>query len=247
MTDLSLTASSAAAALAPRQLPIVYLDEYYAAVHKPEGLLVHRSRLSPDQDVLVRRLSEQLGRKAYPIHRLDRATSGVIIFGLTSEATERLAAQFRERRVHKVYRAVVRGWLDGPGFIDHPLEDRDTRSGKRSAVTRFRPLARVELPYFVDRYPTSRYSLVEIRPETGRRHQIRRHFKHIHHPLIGDSHYGKGSHNRFFRSHFGISRLLLCAWSLGFRHPYKRQWSCIRANPDASWNRLMVALGWAEA
>jgi tRNA pseudouridine65 synthase len=105
-------------------------------------------------------------------------------------------------------------------------------------------LAQVELPVAVDRYPASRYSWVEVRPQTGRRHQIRQHFKHIGHPLIGDTSYGKGSHNRFFRERYGLERLLLMARSLRFEHPYSGAQLTIQAEPEPAWTALCEQLGW---
>jgi tRNA pseudouridine65 synthase len=226
-------------------LTLLFRDRHYVAVHKPPNLLVHRSWLaSREQRFLLQELRDQIGQRVYPVHRLDRATDGVMIFGLDAAAAKALAGSFEERRVEKLYWAIVRGWAPPQGRIEHPVKDRDETGAAKPALTDYRRLAEVELPVAVDRYPTSRYSWVEVRPRTGRRHQIRQHFKHIGHPLIGDTSYGKGSHNRFFRSHYGIQRLLLMARSLSFRHPYTGDMLTIQAEPDLQWRSLCEQLGW---
>ena len=231
---------------APRcGLPVLYRDEHYVAVDKPPGVLVHRSALSTDRDVVLQLLRDQLGRRVYPVHRLDRATSGVLLLGLSPEAAGRLSECFRDRRVAKTYLAVVRGWPAARGVVDHPVRDRDD-GALADALTRYRRLAGAELAVAVTRYPSSRYALVEACPETGRRHQLRQHFKHIFHPLIGDTTYGEGRHNRFFRERFGVQRLLLMARSLGFVHPYTGEWVDIRAEPDRDWRAVARALGWEQ-
>lgn len=223
----------------------LFRDEHYVAVHKPPGLLVHRTWLAEDTDFLLQRVRDRVGQRVYPVHRLDRATSGVIVFGLSPAATRRLRSAFEAQQVSKCYLAVVRGWVTAAGTVDHPLDDPETGVGRRPALTRYRPLARTELPFAVDRYPTARYSLVAAEPLTGRRHQVRRHLKHVAHPIVGDTSYGKGTHNRFFRSRFGLDRLLLVASELRFVHPYTGDPVLIRAARDPDWERLLEALGWA--
>jgi len=225
-------------------IPLLFRDEHFVAVHKPPGLLVHRSWLAQDERFLLQMVRDHIGQYVYPVHRLDRATSGVIVFGLSSQAAERLHTAFEQHAPEKRYRAVVRGWPAETGAIDHPLDDPESGKARRPALSRYRVLAKIELPEPVDRYPTARYGLVEVRPVTGRRHQIRRHLKHISHPIVGDTTYGKGRHNRFFREHFGINRLLLRAESLEFEHPYSGEHVLIQAAPESDWEDLMAALGW---
>ena len=220
------------------QLRILYQDPHYVAIDKPPGLLVHRSPISSDRVFAVQTLRDQIGQRVYPVHRLDRATSGVLIFGLSAQAAGRLAAQFQSHQVDKAYLAVARGWVDETGLIDHPVADEEGRDLTQAATTRYRRLATVELPHPVDRYPSARYSLVRIVPETGRRQQIRKHFKHISHHLIGDTTHGNGRHNRFFRERYDIHRLLLMSWQLGFRHPYSKQRVLVAAEPDADWRKI---------
>ncbi|MGD2082216.1 MAG: pseudouridine synthase, partial [Chromatiales bacterium] len=221
-------------------------DDHYVAVDKPPGVLVHRSALSRDRIFVLQRLRAQLGKRLYPIHRLDRATSGVLVFGLTPEAAAALAGEFRAGRISKTYLAVVRGHPDAEGVVDRPVRDRD--DGRQAeARTRYRRLATAELAVAVTRYPTSRYALVEACPETGRRHQLRQHFKHIFHPVIGDTTYGEGRHNRFFRERFGVHCLLLRARGLSFTHPKTGRGVHIRAEPGEDWLLIARGLGWEKA
>lgn len=219
-------------------LQILYQDAHYVAIDKPPGLLVHRSPISRDRVFALQTLRDQLGRRVYPVHRLDRATSGVLIFGLTADAARALADQFEARLVDKEYLAVARGWLDESGVIDHPVADEEGSGVAQAARTRYCGLAKVELPFAVDRYPSSRYSLLSVVPETGRRQQIRKHFKHISHHLIGDTTHGNGRHNRFFRSQFDIHRLLLMSRRLGFVHPYEGSRINVQADPDEVWQNI---------
>lgn len=189
-------------------------------------------------------LRNQLGQWVYPIHRIDRGTSGVLVFAKDPESARLLATAFEERRVRKNYFAVVRGIAPQNAEVDSPIVEEPNRPSLE-AHTSFTRLAEIELPFAVGRYPTSRYSLVEARPRTGRRHQIRRHMVHLRHPLIGDVNYGDGKHNRFFREHFGVHRLLLHARSLTFPHPEGGE-LCVEAPLSEELARLFERLGWAS-
>jgi len=183
------------------------------AVDKPPGLLSTPSPLASDRVTCMSLLRDQIGAWVYPVHRLDRATSGVLLFARDSSSAGQIASWFRERLARKLYLALVRGWVEQEGEIDHPVEG--AHPGERvEAFTRYRCLGQVEVDHPVGRYATARYSLVEASPVTGRRHQIRRHFKHLRHPLLGDSDYGDTHHNRFFRERYGLRRLMLHAWVL---------------------------------
>ena len=198
---------------------ILYADEHMTVVHKPAGILVHRSFETSNQEIsLCMLLRRMTGRRMYPVHRLDRATSGVMIFANTPTDARILGDQIREHSARKTYLACVRGWTDQDLTIDHPLAE-DACEPAKTAVTQLHTLRTVELPHAVEGYPTARYSLVELHPLTGRHHQLRRHMKHIHHPIIGDSTYGRSAHNRFFREHYSCGRLLLHAYQLTLRHP----------------------------
>lgn len=237
-------------------LPIIYQDERVVAIHKPSGLLVHRSELDRHETrFAVQLLRDQLGRHVYPAHRLDRGTSGVLVFALDKDTARSLGGQFERQEVVKTYLAVVRGHPPEAGRIDHALSRRRDDAewvGERStdeaqpAVTDFRRLATYELPHQVDRYPTSRYALVELTPHTGRRHQIRRHLKHIAHPIIGDATFGKGRHNRLFQQLFGCHRMLLACVRMQLRHPVDGRPLDLCAPPDGEFAAVLAALGWRE-
>ncbi len=224
---------------------ILHEDDCCIAVLKPAGMFVHPTSWSTETDVLTRRLQDFFGHRVFPVHRLDRATSGVIVFGRSSEAAGGLARQFRERRVVKKYLAVVRGYTDHAGTIDHPLRADDNKPA-RDAVTDFRRISTVELPVPAGRYPTARFSLIEAMPKTGRLHQIRRHLHHISHPVVGDTVYGKGLQNRLFRELFSCHRLLLTAVELTFEHPVTDQLLTITAPLDDELRAIFTELGWAS-
>jgi tRNA pseudouridine65 synthase len=237
------------------QLDILFRDDHYVVIDKPSGLLVHRSPIDKRETrFALQILRNQIGQHIYPIHRLDKPTSGVMIFALHSEAASAMADVINSEKVNKTYWAVVRGYAPEEGFIDHALsyqaddyadKDRRVLPEPQSAQTHFRRLATVELPIFVDRYPQSRYSWVELKPLTGRRHQLRRHMKHIGHPIIGDARHGKGVHNRFFRSEYGADRLLLMARELKWQHPITGQQITCRATLDEAFTRVFNAFDWS--
>jgi tRNA pseudouridine65 synthase len=237
-------------------LPILFQDSHLVAVNKPAGLLVHRSPIDRHETrFALQMVRDQLGQRVYPVHRLDKPTSGVLLFALSPQMAHGLMTALAGGQVRKTYLAVVRGVIAEAGVIDHPLVEEPDRlenlpavDGRQAqaAVTIFRRLARVELPLAVGRYPTSRYSLVELQPQTGRRHQLRRHLKHLCHPLIGDTNYGEGRHNRLFREEFGCQRLLLHAAELSFSHPLTGATVTITAPLDQEFSRLLSRLGWAK-
>jgi len=204
-------------------LPVLYLDERLVVVDKPSGLLVHRSPIDRHETRFALQIvRDQLGRRVYPVHRLDKGTSGALVLALDREAATQLSAAFATRSVSKTYAALVRGWPEAAGSIDRALvtveDDRvgQTSPEPRDAMTTFRRLATYELPVRVDRYPSSRYALLELSPFTGRRHQLRRHLASASHPIVGDSTYGKGRHNRLFAERYGVRRLLLACTRLEF-------------------------------
>ena len=208
-------------------LDIVYQDDDLAVINKPSGLLVHRSRIASEaREFAMQMLRDQIGQHVYPVHRLDRPTSGLLIFALSSEIATKMSESFATSQVEKQYHAVVRGYLPEEGTVDYPLKEEldkiaDAQADKdkeaQEAVTHFRCLEKVELPFKVSKkHDTTRYSLVELTPETGRKHQLRRHMAHLRHPIIGDTNHGDGRHNRFFREHFDSHRLLLAATGVEF-------------------------------
>jgi tRNA pseudouridine65 synthase len=237
-------------------LPVLFRDENLIAIHKPSGLLVHRTDIDRHETrFAVQILRDQIGRRVYPVHRLDKGTSGVLLFALDREVGQALSAQFERQEVAKNYLAVVRGWPPESGEIDHALVRRyddyeviheNAESPSQQAVTRFRRLAVCELPYAVDRYPTSRYALLELQPLSGRRHQLRRHLKHIAHPIIGDATYGKGRHNRLFQTMFGCQRMLLASVETHLTHPVTGQALTLRAPLAADFAAVLRQLGWVD-
>jgi len=227
-------------------LDILYNDAGIVAIAKPSGLLVHRTGMAADRETCMSLLRDQLGERVYPIHRLDRGTSGVLLFALSPERARTLSHLFRTRAVTKRYLAVARGWAPEAAYIDHPFTDPDEEI-TIDAQTMLRRLATVELPIPVGRYGTARYSLVLAEPVTGRRHQIRRHLAHISHPVIGDSTHGEGRQNRLFRERFGLRRLLLHASRLSFPHPERGEAIHITAPLPEELRVLFEEFGWRDA
>lgn len=244
-----------AAALASERLEILYQDAHLVAVHKPSGLLVHRTAIDRHETrFVVQILRDQLNAWVHPVHRLDKGTSGVLLLALDRDTAGRVGKTFENGMVDKRYAAIVRGHANDHGIIDHPLQRRPDDAAwvpenyvapVQPAVTRYRRLAAIELPIAVDRYPTSRYSLVELEPVTGRRHQLRRHLKHISHPIIGDATYGKGRHNRMFQREFDCSRMLLACLELRLHHPVTGEPLIIATPPSADFSAVVDALGWS--
>ena len=207
----------------PQPLHILWQDDHLVAVYKPAGWLVHRTGLDAGETRFVMQtLRDQLGRHVFPVHRLDKGTCGVLVMALHSDAARALSQSFENQATHKVYIAMVRGWAPPAVEVDHPLrpDDAPPDAPVQSAHTRFRTLAQLTLPEASDpRFATTRASLVEAVPTTGRRHQIRRHLKHLAHPIIGDATHGKGPLNRWWAQRLGQQRLWLHALRLSLPHP----------------------------
>lgn len=232
----------------PSPLTLLHVDDHLVAVDKPPGLAVHRSRLvGDDDDYLMDRLRLQVAGRLHAVHRLDRATSGVLLIARSGEVAAELGRQAMARSMEKSYLAVVRGWPAEQGEIDYPLTGSSLRGEAKPALTRWRRLATVEVPIAHGRYPQQRYALLEVAPETGRYRQIRRHFHHVSHHLIGDTSHGRGDHNRLIREHYGVHRLMLHASRLRVVHPATRRPLELQAPPDAAWMRLLAAFGWMDA
>jgi Pseudouridylate synthases, 23S RNA-specific len=230
-------------------LEILYQDDDIVAVNKPANLAVHRSKfVGPDDAFLIDLLREQVEGRLHLAHRLDRATSGVLLVARSPDMASALGEQFMGRTVSKRYLAVVRGWPDpSEGTIDYPLPGSRDTGPRREATTDFRRLATVEVDIPLGRYEKQRYALVVAEPRTGRFRQIRKHFAHIHHPIVGDSQHGRGDHNRLFKQHFSSHRLLLHAQRLTFHHPATHAPLVIEAGLDETWLKLAERFGWAEA
>ena len=226
-------------------LRILHIDETLVAIDKPAGLLVHRSGLDAQEQVFaLQLLRDQLGRPVWPVHRLDKGTSGVLLFALDADTAARVGALFEQGLAHKRYLALARGWpAADEGRIEHPLaRDPELPSAGQAmlaARTDWHCRARLEWPLQTDaRFPTSRFALIEAKPLTGRRHQIRRHLKHIAHPIVGDATHGKGPLNRAVAGFLGLQRLWLHALELRIPHPVTALPLTIEAALGAEWQEL---------
>ena len=238
------------------KLEILYRDECLVAINKPAGLLTHKSAIA-SQEIhdAMKMTRDQIGQWVYPVHRLDKPTSGVLLFALDSETAKKLTQQFTEGSIQKSYIAVVRGYTEEHALIDYPLKKlwdkrTDPLSAKdqpaQPARTTYQRLATVELPYPVGRYETARYSLLNVQPLTGRGRQIRRHLKHIFHPIIGDKKHGDHRHNKFFLEQWECGRMLLHAYQLRFLHPHTRESMQICAPLRSTFSRILSLLTWGE-
>lgn len=224
-------------------LDILYIDDYLAIVHKPAGWLVHRTPLDKGETRFVlQTLRDQIGQRVWPVHRLDKGTSGVLAFALDAQTARTMGLRFESGEgLKKTYRAIVRGWPEDAGLIDHALKRmpddmRSEREEVQAAQTAYRTLRRGELPLRQGDFATTRWAEVELQPLSGRRHQLRRHMKHIAHPIIGDATHGKGPLNRAIAEHLGAQRLWLHAMRLEMRHPVNVAQLVIAAPPEPEWD-----------
>ncbi|GAA0884023.1 tRNA pseudouridine(65) synthase TruC [Sphingobacterium siyangense subsp. cladoniae] len=226
-------------------LEIIYEDESIVAINKPHGLLVHRSSIARDaSEFALQLLRDQLGKTVYPAHRLDRKTGGILLFSLNKETDQYLQKSFQERKIDKKYLAVLRGFAPAEGLIDYPLKRDD--GTLQEAQTSFRLLAQSELAVPFGKFPTSRYSLVEANPITGRMHQLRRHFAHIFHPIIGDRPHGCNKQNKFWKETYQMDTMLLHASELTFKHPLSGEDVHIEAPLQPDFIRVLEILNLNE-
>ncbi|WP_339879655.1 pseudouridine synthase [uncultured Algoriphagus sp.] len=229
-------------------LEILFEDEYLIAINKPAGLLVHRTSIAAEETVFaLQMLRDQIGQHVYPVHRLDRPTSGVLLFSKKEEILPILKEQFADRSVQKTYLAIVRGIPTiKSDLIDHPLTSE--RSNKlQEAQTHYKVVAETEIPFdTTGRYPTSRYALLELKPETGRTHQLRRHLAHIRHYILGDKKHGDNKQNQFFEKQFRMMNLLLHARKLEFTHPVTKDRISVMAELPTHFQKTITDLGWRE-
>ncbi len=232
-------------------LTILYQDEYLIAIDKPPGLLVHRSPIAKQEtEFAVQQLRDQIGRYVYPVHRLDRPTSGVLLFTFSPELVSAIGSQWMQMQVQKEYLAIVRGFVNGGGLIDYQLSfkrDKYADAGKRldnapqPACSEYQSIDKFVIPLPVGRYESARYSLVKLNPITGRKHQLRRHMAHISHPIVGDTTHGDGKQNKFLRAQFGFRQLALSCTRLSFVHPVSNQSVSIRCQPHADMVKLLTS------
>jgi tRNA pseudouridine65 synthase len=224
-------------------LEIIYRDEHLIAINKPHGLLVHRSPIAADaSEFALQMLRDQIGQKVNPTHRIDRKTGGILLFALDKPAEIAMQQAFMENRVHKKYLAIVRGHTPDTEDIDYPL--RKENGTLQDAFTTYATLKKAELDIPFGAHPTSRYSLVQAAPTTGRMHQLRKHFAHIFHPIIGDRTHGCNKQNRFFTETWNMNTMLLHASHLEFTHPITGQNISIDAVLQPEFARVMTIMGW---
>ncbi len=225
------------------ELEIIYRDDNLIAINKPHGLLVHRSEYSGIADeYAVQKLRNQLGQRVHPCHRIDRKTGGVLLFSLNSEYNSLMQQQFATNEIKKKYLAIVRGFTEDSGIIDYPLTN---DSGKtQEAITEYKTLQRAELNIPFGKFETSRYSLVEVFPQTGRMHQIRKHFAHILHPIIGDRPHGCNKQNRMFKEKFNMTTMMLHAQEISFKYPATNEEIKIQADLQSEFQRMIQMMGW---
>ena len=237
------------------QIDIIYEDEFLVAINKEAGLLVHRSWLDKDETRFAMQLTrDAVGCHVFPVHRLDKPTSGVLLFAKSPAVARSLTEAFTEHNVTKQYLAVVRGFMPEQGTVDYALSFKpdaiadkfaDLDKPPQEAVTHWQSLAQIELPFAVSKkHDTSRYSLVRLTPETGRKHQLRRHMRHVFHHIVGDTSHGDGRHNRFFRTQYDCARMLLHAQSLALSHPVTGEPLLLKAGLDSQWMNILEEFSW---
>ncbi len=216
----------------------LYLDDDILVIHKPAGLLVHPSPMDKHEILFANQLAKNLiQQKVYTVHRLDKPTSGILMFALSSEIARDLSNQFSEHRIQKEYVALCRGWSPQQGHISKPLlyqvdkkmERNKQTSEPQPAETNYIRLATATLDQPLNQHEQQRYSLIKLIPTTGRKHQLRRHLNHINHPIIGDVKHGDRHHNKLFNDTFDLHRLYLAATKITFTHPRTQQAICINA------------------
>lgn len=227
------------------ELEIIFKDFSIVAINKPHGLLVHRSSIATEADVFaLQLLRDQLGQKVFPAHRIDRKTSGVLLFALNAEMDSVLKALFAKKQIDKTYVAIVRGYTADSGVIDYPL--RKANGQLQEAITQYQTIARTEIDVAFGKHATSRYSLLSIKPETGRMHQIRKHMAHIFHPIIGDRPHGCNKQNKLFKSKWQIDSMMLHAKELRFTHPLSKKQVLIKAKYSSEFERTLELLSFEK-
>ncbi|MFC0512628.1 pseudouridine synthase [Mucilaginibacter angelicae] len=224
-------------------LEIIYRDEHLIAINKPHGLLVHRSSIAADaSEFALQLLRDQIGMKVNPVHRIDRKTGGILLFAFNKEVEIAMQKAFMENQVSKKYLAIVRGHTPDAESIDYPL--RKENGTLQDAFTSYATLKRAELDIALGKHPTSRYSLVEAVPTTGRMHQLRKHLSHIFHPIIGDRTHGCNKQNKLFLEQWEMTTMLLHASQLIFKHPVTGEEVRIEAALQPEFSRVMGIMGW---
>lgn len=226
-------------------LEIIYEDDHLIAINKPHGLLVHRSKIANDAtEFALQMLRDQIGKHVSPVHRLDRKTSGILLFAFDKEVEIAMHKQFQEALVEKKYLAILRGYAPDQADVDYPLAKEN--GNMQEALTSFVTLQRAEIKVPFGKHETSRYSLVEATPKTGRMHQLRRHFAHIFYPIIGDRKHGCNKQNKFFKEEFQMTTMLLHASELSFQHPVSGVNVKLNANLHDEFKRVMQLMNFTN-
>lgn len=229
-------------------LEIIFEDDYCILVNKPNNVLVHHghhSRNVRDEESLLELIKNQTNLKCYPVHRLDRKTSGVVLLSKEKEFVSKFQELFNNQEISKIYYGLVRGFAPKSVEIDSPVKGRDAKVYKE-AQTALRSLENSTLDIPVKPYDTSRYSLVELTPKTGRMHQLRIHMQKISHPLVVDPKYGDNNHNIMYESNFGITNLFLHAGRLSFVHPFTSEKINTKAQFPEHWQFVFHKFNWVN-
>lgn len=227
-------------------IEVLFEDDYCLIVNKPNNVLVHHSYYSRNikDDSLLQLLRKQFeGSNFFPVHRLDRKTSGIIVLAKDKTYVSKFQALFTSDSIQKKYYALVRGFCEAAGRIDSRVKNPDTGVYKE-ALTLYKTISQITLNIPVQPYDTSRYSVLEFEPKTGRMHQLRKHANKMAHPIIGDHKYGNRHHNQMFESNFDLDLLFLHAHSLSFTHPFTDENLCITKKTPSFWNTFFKAVNW---
>ncbi|MGB0888040.1 MAG: pseudouridine synthase [Vicingaceae bacterium] len=226
-------------------IEVVFEDDYIMVVNKPNNFIIHESHYARNirETTLLEFLAKQLGYPVYPAHRLDRKTSGIILLLKNKENVSQFQELFTSSNIQKTYYAIVRGFSSDKGVIDSPVKNDDTGIYK-NALTHYLSKTNIELTIPVHPYNSSRYSLIELKPQTGRMHQLRKHMNKINHPIVGDYKYGDRFHNRMFETEFNCIYMFLHAYSLEFIHPITNKKLFLKANFPSDWNKLFNKFNW---
>lgn len=223
-------------------LEIIYEDDHLIAINKPHGLLVHRSSIATNTAIYaLQLLRDQVGYHVYPIHRLDRKTAGVLLFSKTAEFVAQIQTNLQDDSSIKKYTAFVRGYFPQEITLDYPLTN--DKGKTQEAITQFKCLNHYELDIPLGKHTTSRYSLIEAYPKTGRMHQIRKHLNHLRHPIIGDRPHGCNKQNRLFLERWQLNSMLLNAREMSFSHPILNEKVIITANQSDEFKRILILVG----
>jgi len=227
-------------------LNILYQDEYLCAINKPHGLLVHQSPIARDaEEFALQLLRDQLDQHVHPVHRIDRKTGGVLLFALNEAINKQVQLLFAENKMDKEYLAIVRGYTEDQGEIDYALTREDGKI--QEALTSYQTISRAEIPVPFGKHQTSRYSLVKTFPKTGRMHQIRKHFAHILHPIIGDRPHGCNKQNKLFKERWQMDTMMLHAHRLSFVHPVTNETINIEAPLQSEFVRMIEMMDWNDS